>query len=97
MNQYCEGDFSGNGVYTWTDDSIDTNKYKYEGSFEESDFSGYGVLRYRNGAIYQGLFEHDKLSGNGNYTNPSGVEFPGVFQKDHFLDKGSLIPLYELN
>jgi hypothetical protein len=70
---------SGDGQMEWIDPN---SKYTdYMGNFVDDDFSGMGILAYRDGRIFKGDFAHG-VPIEGLLTYQNGDEYCGCLLKD---------------
>ena len=54
----------------------------FDGSFNNGQLSGYGILHYSNGDFYSGNFENGMRNGIGTYEWKNGVRYIGSWQSD---------------
>jgi hypothetical protein len=79
VGEFFEDALDGEGVFYST-----TVKGRYEGSFKDNNFNGYGTYFYADGSKYVGSWKDGKKNGKGiEYNSKGRVEFNGVFENDN--------------
>ena len=78
---FLNGKYHGNGVL----DISDSNKSRYEGSFEDGKKSGYGV-ETTDAYTYEGNFKNGIFNGTGKKTLKNGDYFEGTFVSGCFSE-----------
>lgn len=69
---------NGKGTLTYAvGDSF--GRLSYDGAWKDGVFSGYGVLRWRDGSVYAGEFVGGYFDGHGKYTWNDGTAYDGDF------------------
>jgi len=76
VGQWKDGDFHGQG--TWTYESGE----KYVGEWKFGKRSGQGTEIFPSGMKYVGEFKNDKRNGQGTQTFKSGMKYVGEFKND---------------
>jgi len=71
------GEFSGNGDFTYKVDNI----YIYKGEWLNNKKNGKGKIFYKNGEFYDGEWLNDDKNGNGKITYKNGDIYDGEFLK----------------
>ncbi len=70
--------------------SLDPERGKYEGEWENGQRHGKGRLIWKNGKIYEGDWRNDKLNGKGRLRWINGMEYEGEFESNAFSGTGML-------
>ncbi len=65
------------------------NGDRYEGSFKNGLFDGWGVYYYHNGDKYEGEFKNNMKDGKGTLTFSNGDKYVGEFKDDMMSGYGS--------
>lgn len=76
---YMNSDFSreGIGIYKFNDKISE-----YKGFFNNNEFEGWGIYKYKNGEVYEGGFKMGFKHGFGKYSYSNNTEFIGYFEND---------------
>ena len=69
---------------------LDT-RIRYEGSWINGTFDGYGILTWRNEHRYEGEWKNDQLNGKGVYNFPDGMQYNGEFKNHKRNGKGIFV------
>ena len=78
------------GIYAWGFGWLINNKSKkyYEGTWEKSMKSGYGIEKYQDDSEYKGSFLNGKKNGIGFYQWSDNSSYEGEFKEDKFCGYG---------
>ena len=78
------------GIYAWGYGWLINNKGKknYEGAWEKSMKSGYGIEKYQDDSEYKGSFLNGKKDGIGFYQWSDNSSYEGEFKEDKFCGYG---------
>lgn len=67
---------------------IDSGYSEYQGEFQDSELSGFGILKLTDGSRIEGQFEHSKVNGHAKYTAPNGASYTGDVKDNKPHGKG---------
>ena len=76
FGQFMNGEYNGNGTYTWITGE------KYSGEFKNSQFNGDGTYTWINGDKYSGKYKDGIREGQGIITWANGTKYDGRWVDD---------------
>ena len=78
---YYEGDFYNNLLHGKGKIRFLRDGLEYQGTFENGQIEGYGILKWKNGDIYEGQVKGGKMHGYGKYKYSNGKVYKGYFNR----------------
>lgn len=88
IGDFKNGQFDGNGTYTWT------NGDNYSGEFKDNKRKGQGVLTWANGTKYSGRWVNERMQGQCTYVNSNNATWAGYWKSNsNSLDSLEETPL----
>jgi hypothetical protein len=88
--EWVNGKRHGIGNITFAEDN-EKNRVSYSGGWENDQFSGQGLMIWKNGDKYEGQFENNSKNGFGLLSLSNGGTYVGHFGNNSYHGFGKLI------
>ncbi len=80
FGQFAGGRYHGLGVFKFGNNPSNTGEVaSYHGQVSDGCWSGYGVVKWKNGATYSGSVSNGRMSGSGLSSWKDGMKYEGQY------------------